>query len=450
MNNIDNSVVNKESAMSIAFVIFAILAIITAVWKGSVMNKFVANKESVMLVVSKRSIGLAFSIVCTAALFIPYALVATFQDMVVCTLALAPLAFTAIDILIHVEYHDEVRSIALAYNALKGLPAYEAKVKAKYAAMFLALFCSACGTDTAEVPEYSAQVKLDINWAESNYQEVVAELEEYYYQLSNIHTGIGMVNTTEDKGPLEEMSNCTAFKWQSNVYTAQHCVREHDMETGDIAVNANKYQHDIEADLYEVGTECSPDLRWWGKSNDGWGTIPMEQAFTHYKKVTPDMKLHNELLWAYMGTLHAQDDYMQSKTKKNMQKVEIEFKALVEAYRLYIADAADQRFICAAGVALELKPIGGDSGGPLMLGDEVIGFVSYGEEVSFKGEEHELFDNKYSDALQSSYTFCWGTFDRSQDRPYTEYTEKNTRRYNDLRNNFVAIFGQKTINSWEK
>lgn len=450
MNTINNSVVNKESAMSIAFVIFAILAIITAIWKGSTMNKFVSNKESVMLVVSKRSIALAYSIVCTAVLFIPYALVATFQETAVCTLALAPLAFTAIDMFIYAEYYDNAREIALAYKALKDLPAYEAKVKAKYAAMFLALFCSACGTDTTEVPEFSIQTKLDINYAIDMYEEVAVELEEYYYQLNNAHEGIGVIRTKGEPGPLEDTWNCTAWQWKGKIYTAQHCVRELTREVdGDVAVRVHTYENNIKSDLYEVGLECSPDLRWWGARNDGWGTIPTEQAFVHYKKAAPNIKLQAQVGWAYLDAQFAADNYEKEKNKSNKEKAKNAFQIYVDTYNLYMEDASEQRFICASGHALELKPTHGDSGGPLMAGDEVIGFVSYGESQIVDGPEEDLFDSKYGNsALYGNYTFCWGSFDRSLDRPNTRYTEDNTRRYNDIVERFVTLFGQQTVNSW--
>jgi hypothetical protein len=220
---------------------------------------------------------------------------------------------------------------------------------------------------------YEKEVRQAVWVADSDYAEVVMQLEEYldekFHAENNIHHGIGPVATKGDKGPLEDTWDCTAWKWKGKVYTAEHCVRENYEETmGDVVVSADKYPHAIKEDLYDIGIECSTDLRWWGANTDMWGYIPFEQAFNHYKQVVNG------------------------------------------------ATVTNQRFICAASISLEIAPVVGDSGGPLMAGDEVIGFVSYGESPKWADSDMlENFDIKYKDALYGDLTYCWGVLDRSQD-----------------------------------
>lgn len=287
--------------------------------------------------------------------------------------------------------------------------------------------------------------------ANSDYGEVVQQVEEFleekYKTENNIHLGIGAVNTRENEGPLDESGNCTAWKWKGKVYTAEHCTRNGYRENaGDIVVPADKYPNEIKEDLYEVGTECSTDFRWWGKTTDMWGYIPFEQVFDHMKKGTPSMKEQNDMRWAFVDARNALED-------ASLKSPEVMFKNLVDTYKRYIAGASNQRFICAAADSLEMSPDHGDSGGPLMAGDEVIGFVSYTEwpqrETLGTGVAED-FEVKYNDALYIGTTDCWGSLDRSKDTVNLAYAKDNMKRYEDLYQQFLLKYGQETISKWEK
>ena len=296
-----------------------------------------------------------------------------------------------------------------------------------------------------------SQAVRQAEWvANSDYNEVAQQLEtfleEKYQAENNIHPGIGRIKTRQEEGSLEETANCTAWKWKGKVYTAQHCVTDNYRESmGDVAVEADKYKHDIQEDLFDIGTECSPDFRWWGKTTDMWGHIPSEQMFNHYLRGYPSVAQQNDMRWAFIDSRKALEDV----SLKNPEDV---FKKLVNAYKSYMASASYQRFICAANISLEISPDHGDSGGPLMAGDEVIGFVSYAESPrrsELATGTAEDFEVKYKDALYIGRTECWGSLDRSQDKPNLTYTEENMERYKDFYEQFVLKFGQETVSKWE-
>jgi hypothetical protein len=287
--------------------------------------------------------------------------------------------------------------------------------------------------------------------ANSDYYEVVQQVEEFleekYRAENNSHPGIGAINTREKEGPLDESGNCTAWKWKGKIYTAEHCTRNGYRENaGDIVVPADKYPNEIKEDLYEIGLECSTDFRWWGKTTDMWGYVPFEQVFDHMKKGTPSMKEQNDMRWAFVDARNALED-------ASLKSPEVIFKNLVDTYKRYIAGASNQRFICAAADSLEVSPDHGDSGGPLMAGDEVIGFVSYTEwpqrETLGTGVAED-FEVKYNDALYVGTTDCWGSLDRSKDTVNLAYAKQNMERYEDLYQQFLLKYGQETISNWEK
>ncbi len=430
--------------MSIAFVIFAILAIITAVWKGSVMNKFVANKESVMLVVSKRSIGLAFSIVCTAALFIPYALVATFQDMVVCTLALAPLAFTAIDILIHVEYHDDVRSIALAYNALKGLPAYEAKVKANYAEMMakiatflLLVITTACGTDA----------KPEMDNAQSTANAVTD-----YEQVDNTAKAYGQIETPVYKDGEVLYGTCSAWKWNGKVYTIQHCNEYLEEHGNTDRVQQSTADNTISGDFYKEGTECSPDIRWWGTTTNKWVTIPMEQIFKKTRNyLGAPYEMQQELIDSKYKAITALNDYKYAieensmktdsdNAKKAKEKAHAAFNKFYNQLKYVKEHYTSQEYLCASSVAEDsIKK--GDSGGPIMLGDEVIGSASF-----FVRTDNQMFDEFYTEAHSNYSVSCFAMVDN---KPVASpFIDGMASSYSDIFSDYTNVFDIIEVLGW--
>jgi len=422
--------------MSIAFVIFAILAIITAVWKGSVMNKFVANKESVMLVVSKRSIGLAFSIVCTAALFIPYALVATFQDMVVCTLALAPLAFTAIDILIHVEYHDDVRSIALATNAFHNLKVNEALVKANYAEMMakiatflLLVITTACGTDA----------KPEIENAQSTANAVTN-----YEQVDNTAKAYGKIESPVYKDGEVLYGTCSAWKWNGKTYTIQHCNDYLEKHGNTDRVQQSTADNTISGDFYKEGTECSPDIRWWGTTTNKWVTIPMEQIFKKTRNyLGAPYEMQQELIDSKYKAIAALNDYKYTieensmktnsdNTKKAKEKAHAAFNKFYNQLKYIKEHYTSQEYLCASSVAEDsIKK--GDSGGPIMLGDEVIGSVSF-----FVRTDNQMFDDFYPEAHSNYQVSCFAMVDN---KPVASpFIDEMASSYSDIFSDYTNVF----------
>ncbi len=397
-----------------------------------------------MLVVSKRSIGLAFSIVCTAALFIPYALVATFQDMVVCTLALAPLAFTAIDILIHVEYHDEVRSIALAYNALKGLPAYEAKVKANYAEMMakiatflLLVITTACSTDA----------KPEMDNAQSTANAVTD-----YKQVDNTPKAYGQIETPVYKDGEVLYGTCSAWKWNGKVYTIQHCNEYLEEHGNTDRVQQSTADNTISGDFYKEGTECSPDIRWWGTTTNKWVTIPMEQIFKKTRNyLDAPYEMQQELIDSKYKAITALNDYKYAieensmktdsdNAKKAKEKARAAFNKFYNQLKYIKEHYTSQEYLCASSVAEDsIKK--GDSGGPIMLGDEVIGSASF-----FVRTDNQMFDEFYTEAHSNYPVSCFAMVDN---KPVASpFIDGMASSYSDIFSDYTNVFDIIEVLGW--
>lgn len=449
MNTIDNSVVNKESVMSIALFIFAILAIITAVWKGSTMNKFVVNKESVMLVVSKRSIGLAYSIVCTAVLFIPFLLLASLQDAFTLILALGPLAFTAVDILIHVEYHDEVRSIALAYEAFKGLPVHEAKVKAKYAAMmakiatFLFLvITTACGTD--------AKPEIENAQAVADSEEVAVEVENL--KTNSAPKAYGKIESPVYKDGEILYGTCSAWKWNGKLYTIQHCNEYLEKHGNTDRVQQSTADNTISGDFYKEGTECSPDIRWWGTTTNKWVTIPMEQIFKKTRNyLDAPYEMQQELIDSKYKAITALNDYKYAieensmktdsdNAKKAKEKAHAAFNKFYNQLKYIKEHYTSQEYLCASSMAEDsIKK--GDSGGPIMLGDEVIGSASF-----FVRTDNQMFDEFYTEAHSNYPVSCFAMVDN---KPVASpFIDRMASSYSDIFSDYTDVFDIIEVLGW--
>ena len=482
MNTIDNSVVNKESVMSIALFIFAILAIITAVWKGSTMNKFVVNKESVMLVVSKRSIGLAYSIVCTAVLFIPFLLLASLQDAFTLILALGPLAFTAVDILIHVEYHDEVRSLAVSYTALKNLASHQTKVRANYVEAIvkfmvlpLILFLSACNFSNPDQAFNAAQYTVEsaakearraarnanfdlemrkltndketllsmmIADAVKDYENVAAMVEKF--NEDNKPKAYGKVDVEIFYSEIEDFvsGSCSAWKWKNKIYSIQHCNEHRERETGvDRAEVLKKSDANFEADFYTQGTECSPDLRWWGATTNKWTYIPAEQVYMHNRLggFQLEERVSNLEMWnkAYM----ALDSYNNAPNTSNQEKAKKAFKTYFKWLEYVQRNYYVQSFLCSASTFSDSVKKG-DSGGPLMAGDEVIGSVSF-----FATTHNKWFDQNYPNAYSNYVNSCFALLDTKLEKP--EDVSKLEIQFKELEDKYMDTFGINKVIDWK-
>ena len=129
---------------------------------------------------------------------------------------------------------------------------------------------------------------------------------------------------------------CSAWQWQGKVYTAAHCgYQSSDWRDNSFAVDHQKEAlWSIPEDLADIGQECSPDLRWWGATTGR--VLPVQDVkFYAVKRGTNVWDLGEQVpAW----TAGAQICFEQS---------------------LY------NRFA------------DGDSGGPLLAGDEPVGSVSW-------------------------------------------------------------------------
>jgi hypothetical protein len=145
-----------------------------------------------------------------------------------------------------------------------------------------------------------------------------------------VPAGMGQIVAARNVG------TCSAWQWQGKVYTAAHCgYQSSDWRDNSFAVDHQKEAvWSIPEDLAEIGQECSPDLRWWGATTGR--TLPVEDVkFYAVKRGTNVWDLGEEVpAW----TPGAQICFKQS---------------------LY------NRFA------------DGDSGGPLLAGDEPVGNVSW-------------------------------------------------------------------------
>lgn len=468
--------------MSIAFFIVAVLITMVAVWKESLMNKFVVNKESVMLVVSKRSIELAYSIVCTAVLLIPFILLASLQDAFMFILTFGPLAFTVVDILIHVEYHDKVRSLAVSYAALKNLASYQTKVKANYAEAIvkfmilpLILFLSACNFSNPDQAFNAAQYTVEsaakqarraarnahfdlemrkftnaketllsmmIADAVKDYEKVAAMVEKF--NEDNKPKAYGKVDVEIFYSEIKDFvsGSCSAWKWKNKIYSIQHC-NEHRAEEAavDRAEVLMKSDVDFEADFYTQGTECSPDLRWWGATTNKWTYIPAEQVFMHERldRFRFEERMSNIDMWSKANM--ALDSYNNAPNPSNQEKAKKAFTSYFKWVEYVQRSYYVQTFLCY-GSTFSDSVKKGDSGGPLMAGDEVIGSVSF-----FATTHNEWFEQNYPNAYSNYSNSCFALLDTKPKK--TEDVSKVEIQFREMEDKYMDTFGINKVIDWK-
>lgn len=138
---------------------------------------------------------------------------------------------------------------------------------------------------------------------------------------------------------------CSGFRWQGKVFTAAHCgYQSTDWQDNSFAVvHQKEATWNIPEDLVDIGLECSPDLRWWGATTSR--TVALEDlTFYEVKRGRNVWDLGKEVApW----TPGAQACFRQSFWwgRNRFQD--------------------------------------GDSGGPLLAGDEPIGNVSWSSSMPF-------------------------------------------------------------------
>ena len=330
-------------------------------------------KEPVM------TMRLFFAIILTIAIFIPMALIATFQEAFVCILGLGPLAFTAIDLILHVEYHYAVREYVAINKELRQVWELRRQLHAQFGhlsqfkhlfgPMMLCLALAGLGG--------CGEVKVD----ETDYLDSYAT-EAYEMNALRTaafpHPGVGVY------APQDGMQ-CTGWAWQGKMYSITHCSARGNIvfnKTGEnpdpvVEVNVSSIHAApvLATDLYTVGVECSPDLRWWGATTGEWRNLDWDDI--KVSGYNPNNKAAQGLLerWqlaldsASQALLRGDQAFAEMQVASAMY-IKAQWEVMTTGQRYCFASGKDQ--VGSAGFFRQ-----GDSGGVLLAGDEPIGSVSY-------------------------------------------------------------------------
>ena len=324
-------------------------------------------KESVM------TMRLFFAIILTIGIFVPMALIATFQEAFVCILGLGPLAFTAIDLILHVEYHYAVRELTIVNKELNKVVALRASLRAEIESWAKALLLMVAIAGLGGCGE----VKVD----ETDYLDSYAT-EAYEMNALRTaafpHPGVGVY------APQDGMQ-CTGWAWQGKMYSITHCSARGNIvfnKTGEnpdpvVEVNVSSIHAApvLATDLYTVGVECSPDLRWWGATTGEWRNLDWDDI--KVSGYNPNNKAAQGLLerWqlaldsASQALLRGDQAFAEMQVASAMY-IKAQWEVMTTGQRYCFASGKDQ--VGSAGFFRQ-----GDSGGVLLAGDEPIGSVSY-------------------------------------------------------------------------
>jgi len=203
-------------------------------------------------------------------------------------------------------------------------------------------------------------VSEEIQTAQDDYATLAAKVAEHNHLAGGVSTW-----------QPEKDVRCSSFLWMGKVNTATHCrpiipnpatsepdpwVELNDEDATRLAWVEGQHPA-FTADLYEIGLECSPDLRWWGQTTGTW---------TH-------------LSW--------EDVVVQRRANRELQTVDAAYSAYIDK-DLPLARALLTRWVKASSQVEYCVPLRnggwaqpGDSGGPLLAGDEPIGALSIGGAV---------------------------------------------------------------------
>lgn len=294
--------------------------------------------------------------------------------------------------------------------------------------------------DTAQV-----LLKIEIANAVKDYQDVVAQVEKF-----NEDSKLKAYAKLDVELFVEEMrvfvaGKCSAWKWKGKVWSIKHCVT-HTKEQRAADPVAELKKTTLEADFYEEGLESSPDVRWWGGTTNRWITIPMEQIFRFTLNDDVPLMQKFSVIGAYgnaESALRAYNSAVEDK-KPTEEKKEAAKKAFITYHKwvnyiksTYIA----QEYLCSSSFHRDAAK-GGDSGGPLMLGDEVIGSVSY--EVHTR---HPEFDGNYGAFALSNYPVsCFSAIDAPTKK--LDYVTDLEVEYTKVLNNYTDVFGIIEVLGW--
>jgi hypothetical protein len=215
--------------------------------------------------------------------------------------------------------------------------------------------------------------------AEAEYAAVAARLAGF------VHPGIGKIVLVQDE------ANCTGFGWKGKIMTVAHCEpgmsfeKRKQITSADpaISLEMDQVDHQLEIDLYTVGIECSMDLRWWGATTGEWRSLKWEDLekvevnqankFAKNELVRMADAIENaKIVWPAYGesTLHAEGFIEEAEN----------------AAAAWALQALGNELCFEGEFGADPSSVGhfrpGDSGGPLMAGDEPIGVVSNGNNTT--------------------------------------------------------------------
>lgn len=294
--------------------------------------------------------------------------------------------------------------------------------------------------------------EIMIKIAEREYEEVAKQVEDFYAkqraeQEANKPKAYAKLNIELFVQEMNDFieAKCSAWKWQGKVWAVKHCVTHtEEQQAADPVAELKKAK--LEVDLYDEGIECSPDIRWWGGTTNRWVTIPAEQIFRFTRDDDVPVMRKFAIIGAMTKATSALDLYnwaLQDK-KPTEEKKEAAKKAFVQYYKYvnYVKTTyITQEYLCSSSVP-EDSVKGGDSGGPLMLGDEPIGSVSY-----HANSWHPDFDDRYGSSAISNYPVsCFATIDSHTNK--LGYVAEMEADYSKQFDKYSNVFGALEVIRW--
>jgi hypothetical protein len=221
-----------------------------------------------------------------------------------------------------------------------------------------------------------ARLAAGILAAQEDYAQLAAKVAEHN------HLAGGVSTWSPEKGV-----RCSAFLWKGKIGTATHCrpvipnprisepdpmVELNDADARRLDEAAGTHPA-FTADLYEIGLECSPDLRWWGQTTGEVVHIAWEDVVVQRRALREEHKLEEGMEAYRQGDLPMAGLLLRQWQNASRQ-VEYCVKASHGGYAQH-----------------------GDSGGPLLAGDEVIGALSIGGDVFDTGNRGTCWTSGLAD-----------------------------------------------------
>lgn len=287
-----------------------------------------------------------------------------------------------------------------------------------------------------------ALLNIKIADAVKDYEDVAAMVEKF--NEDNKPKAYGKVDVELFYSEIEDFvsGSCSAWKWKNKIYSIQHCNEHRERETGvDRAEVLKKSNANFEADFYTQGTECSPDLRWWGATTNKWTYIPAEQVYMHNRLdgFQLEERVSNLEMWnkAYM----ALDSYNNAPSTSNQEKAKKALKTYFKWLEYVQRNYYVQSFLCSASTFSDSVKQG-DSGGPLMAGDEVIGSVSF-----FATTRNKWFEQNYPNAYSNYSNSCFALLDTKLEKP--EDVSKLEIQFKELEDKYMDTFGLDKVIGWK-